>query len=367
MATNSDMTWHLSGGAANTDPNASLGGARSTAGGGTLHDVESTITGWDSAGGFRVFDNALGGSNDDHNGKYLVIMEGAIALYASKVIDYRAVDGRFALLDPLPAAPGAVLYRLFPKNNLFDDATALQSANGTPEYRGIYVFNVNGADTFDPQSLYIVPLDPGPIDLEIYSDDNFNGAPVMPTFADPEVGPSPASLSSFAPSGIWSSPDTFEIGEFTQPNQIATGSLKTLAPLGSRAMFVRRIIRPNQQRRTSVAFMLVSEGTSSGQKRSGAVVHFDVEGFTLDTAGVKFDRTIKVGGGARVAVTVRSVETGQVVEGVEVAYRHSVGPGTLEAPADFSITDEDGKSFASYTAPTSQAQAGQAVEVEVRV
>lgn len=364
MATNLDMTFHLSGGAGNTDPNASLGGARSTAGGGALHDVESTFTSTGSAGAFEVFDSALGGSDGDHVGKYLLVVDGASELHAGRILRYRASDGRFFLDEPLAVALGiGDTYRLFPKNNLFDDVTPTQSAFGTPEYRGIYLLNNNGTDTYSPQSMWIRRLDDGPIGLEIFADDNNSGQPTLPAFSDSEVGPSAGQLSAVNLNGRFSSPLTFSIGQLGSPN--VTGP-RNLGSNAHRGIYVRRLVPSDQQARASVAFLIIGEGTFSGQKRSGAIVHFDVDGFTLDTAGVKFDRTVKINGGARVDVTVRSVEKGTTVEGVAVSYRHSLGPGTLTV-GDFTETDARGKSFAAYTAPTDQADAGLTVEVEVRV
>ncbi len=80
-----------------------------------------------------------------------------------------------------------------------------------------------------------------------------------------------------------------------------------------------------------------------------------------------FDRTVKINGGARVAVVARSVEKGDVVEGLSVSYRLLSGPGTLTVGGDFQETDKDGRSFAAYAAPTDQGQAGQVVTVEVRI
>ncbi len=273
VATNLEMTYHLSGGAGNTDPSLSLGGARSTAAGGALHDVESVLTGSDT-NGFRVFDSTLGGSDGDHDDKYVLLMEGGLELFAGRVIDYRASDGRFYLDTQLPGGAGLVTYRLFPKNNLFDNVTPTQSAFGTTEYRAIYLLNNNLVDAYNPQSFFITRLDKGPIEMEIYCSDTQSGFPVLPTIADAEVGPTASQLTAVNADGRFSSPLTFSIGELGSPNVDFPIPLDNDA---HRGFFVRRLVPADQQRRGSVAFMIVAEGTSSGQKRSGCIIQFDVD------------------------------------------------------------------------------------------
>lgn len=75
-----DITYHLSGGAANTDPNASLGGARSTAGGGVITTgVANNL--WDNVAG----DEHAAGADVEYRGIYVRNAHATLSLQNPKL------------------------------------------------------------------------------------------------------------------------------------------------------------------------------------------------------------------------------------------------------------------------------------------
>lgn len=75
-----DIVYRVSGGAANTDPNASLGGARSTAGGGVITSgVANNL--WDNVAG----DETTGGADTEYRGFYVLNNHGSLTLQSPKV------------------------------------------------------------------------------------------------------------------------------------------------------------------------------------------------------------------------------------------------------------------------------------------
>jgi hypothetical protein len=80
---------------------------------------------------------------------------------------------------------------------------------------------------------------------------------------------------------------------------------------------------------------------------------FDI---AADTPAVAFspDRKVSQAGGSRLTATVTSVDTGLPVEGLDVDFAQTVGPGTLTVGPigdPTRTTDAQGKAFASYQAP----------------
>ena len=75
-----DIVYRLSGGAANVDPNASLGGARSTAGGGVITSGAANNL-WDNVAG----DEHAAGADIEYRGIYVLNAHGSLTLQAAKL------------------------------------------------------------------------------------------------------------------------------------------------------------------------------------------------------------------------------------------------------------------------------------------
>jgi hypothetical protein len=82
----SDILWQYSGGVGNTDPNASLGGVRSTAGGGTiddgvLHDLFDAVSSAESTPG-----------DTEYRGGYILNNHGSLTLIDARLYFTTAAD-----------------------------------------------------------------------------------------------------------------------------------------------------------------------------------------------------------------------------------------------------------------------------------
>lgn len=365
MATNVDLTWHLSGGSGNTDPAASLGGGRATA---VIHDVEGTVTSGAAVGDTEVFDSALGGNDGDHVGKFLLFTTGfpnvtnQQELNPTRVTSYRASDGRLGLAQPLVGAVASgSTYRLYESNAVFDDASPAECAAGDVEYRGIYVLNGSGQALNDLRFYFFLVGDSAGVEWAVSADDT-PGA-TLGTIPDESTAP---NLSAMDPNAGFSRPITFSMAEHDQPRSLFgfDVDLSAGAQLG---LWLRRTVPANSRRRGRAHVVIAAQGDDGGTTvRAGCVLAFGLDGFTPQI-GVARDRTVRVGGGARYVATVRAQETGLVVPELEMSWEKSLGPGTLSVEVDDLLTDEDGESTVAYEAPTDQGQAGQTVEVKAKV
>lgn len=357
-ATPADLRWRRAASA------GSLGGGPST----DLHDTEGTITATATPPTAQLFDNALGGSDGDHDGKWLVMLDGGAALYAGLVLDYTASSGRFILDTPLTGSVGiGDTYRLFYTSSpvVFPSATALQCANGTPDHRVLWVTNDAG-ETIDENRVWVRRLNFGPLlAMEVFVDDANGGTGGFPTIADAEAGPTDSQLNTVDPDGDWYQPPSYAAAEDATPS----GSF-VLSSGNSRAMYVRRRIPQATKQQSNAAVMLLFEGTDQTPQQVivPAVVGVDFDGFTPDVTA-KFDRLVYVGGGARVEVQVNVQELGIPAVDVGVGFGLvAPSPGSLELPGGTgTVTDDDGKAFASYSATEDQGDAGETVTVDVRV
>ncbi len=167
----------LSGGAANTDPDASLGGIMSS----TVL-VSKTGTGISNVTGVTVDDAA--GSADGAGTLAYTASTTALTWtpYGGTVgaaIDVSA-GGKFAIPgsagylfvtvdeNALPVANASDTITVAqPANNLFDDISKLESYNGDTEYRCVYVLNTHPTDPFIGVKVYIATQPPGADELDI--------------------------------------------------------------------------------------------------------------------------------------------------------------------------------------------------------
>lgn len=221
----------LSGGGANTDPAASLGGVKSS------HRIYSkSCTGISNITGVTVDDGP--GSADGagtlaytNSGKTLTwTPNGGSAGTATAL----TADGRYAI----PGSAGylfvTVDYSELPgsdqsdtitvtqlANELFDDISKSESYNGDTEYRCFYVHNAHSADPFVGVKIYIGSNTTGADDLHIALDlagtGDGSATGVADDVADESTAPSP-SLTFSQPTSIGSA---LSIGELTTGNSAA--------------------------------------------------------------------------------------------------------------------------------------------------
>jgi hypothetical protein len=354
--TNDQLSFRWSGGSGNTDPDASLGGDMSNT---DIHELESTVTTAPTIGDSQIIDNTVSDADDTHVDTWIVFITGANAGFASRVISSTST-GVYTLEDEVPAT-GLVgdIYRRFALNSLFDDVTALESANGVTDYRGLF-FRNGGPDLLTDVRFYLLfsESDPGNAEFEISVDDNANN----PTQAIDTISPDTDTpdISGFGVGAAFSDPGAYE--PVDQPRKNVTANMQSGLGVG---IWVKRTTPANSARKTRSMVLLVVEATDalSAQVLTWIPITFGVTGFTPvidvtpdrgpvltpELAAMGYESQLPIGGGARYAATVTSQETGLVVPGVEVAWTHE-GQGVL-TPFD-APTDSLGRGFAALAAPS---------------
>ena len=203
MANLADLEIRLSGGAANTDQAASIGGAISTAGGGLVLSqsatAPTTITGVtinDAAG------NSVGAGVLAYDSTALTLRWTPPSGTAGTVVDVSA-DGDYAVqgandtgyLDVTVVAaslPGSSQTNTITianqTNKMFDDVSKAESLAGDTEYRCFYVKNAHASDTMIGTKLWIETNTPGQDIVQVALDPaGKNGTPSA--IADEDTAP----------------------------------------------------------------------------------------------------------------------------------------------------------------------------------
>lgn len=208
MASAANLKFILSGGAANTSPAASLGGAISTAGGGVILSqsiTASTIGGvtYDDAAGNALGNGTItyttsgttlqwtppGGSigpavNITPSGAYTVY--GADGLGHVKITSVTGSFGGNATQNPIIANQ---------TNKLFDDIARAESVAGDVEYRCFYIKNAHASESMTGMKLWISSDASGADSLALALDLAGVGGTAN-TVANENTAPSPAPTFS---------------------------------------------------------------------------------------------------------------------------------------------------------------------------
>jgi len=352
-AVNSDLEWR------NSLSGPGFGGAVGL----PHHDVESSFTAVAATGTTFLEDTALGGSNGDHDGKVLIVLDGNAELFAARIETYRTGVG--FQLDT--ATPSQVEigdeYRVYAANIGGLQVDAIESAEGRTTHRGWYLRN-NSGETIDRVYFWIKPLNPTEfLSYEIFADD---GTTTLPAGWDGVAGPTQANLDTLDPDNEYSNPSTPARGRYNQPRQ-QDGDNLTLTNGLSKGLYIRQKVTPNAPPHTAT-YLLVFQGEDTVNNTITVAIPILVEiaGYTPDIT-LSYDRRVQVGGGARINAVLRAQETGALVPDQEIAFTLATGPGSLSVPDEGVVTDDLGEAFVSYVAPTDQGDAGSTIEVEARI
>jgi hypothetical protein len=362
-----EVVFELSGGALNTDPLLSFGGARSNST--PIEEFEGTLTSNQPADRRILFDSVAPGADDDHNGKWLLFMDGPNALSFSRILAFRASDGRFILEERMGAtALSGDFYRVFEVNSLFHNVNANDCAFGHTDYRLIYQFHTQAAETAELIQYYLEQSNPGRgasnvgVEFEIWA--LLAAASTQPNPADEETKPAGTTpVSDF----------TRTTGYFdarSQPQELSGGTAPSSSTNQTRAVYIRRIIAPNARRQPFGCVLIVCELESSiggATIRSGFLIPWSMAGFTplIDITRDRgpvlsqsqrvdgYDSALYVGAGARYSAAVTAVETGLLVPDLEMGWTLT-GPGQLFTP-DETITDDEGVARVTLSSPVGAA------------
>jgi len=235
MASAADLKFILSGGAANTDPAAALGGAISTAGGGVI--LSQSITA--STLGGVTYDDAAGNSAGGgtvtftSSGTTLqwtppggaigaavnITPSGVYAVYGADGLGHIKITSNTGSFGGDAAQNVTIANQV---NKLFDDVARAEAVTGDTEYRCFYVRNDHASDTLTSTKLWLSA--------------DTNGADTLAIGLDP-VGLNGTATTivdeNTAPSGV----------TFSAPTEETTAlSLGNLAPTDYYAVWVRRTV-----------------------------------------------------------------------------------------------------------------------------
>lgn len=237
-----ELEFQLSGGAANTDPLLSLGGAISTVGGGANRVISQTASAPTNITGVTII-NAFG--NAEGNGTLTWDQPGNALLWRpfgglSSVGQTLAGDGIYTLGDTNGYVVVDVVTGSLPGGSetdsdiaianateeVFDNVSALESLNGDIEYRCLYVKNTNGTDTAFDVRLWVKSQPVGPDELDIALDTGGKNSTAIGPLSNEEDGT--ALLTAL----VWSRPTT-QSGGLTMGN---------LSPGDEYAFWIRRTV-----------------------------------------------------------------------------------------------------------------------------
>lgn len=250
MANIADLQIRLSGGASNTDPNASLGGAMSTVSGGLIVCQDATAT--SSISGITI-DRGAGNLEGDGILTYTDSSTSATwappgGISGDSVIF--SADGTYALLgssggmlfvtvvvSSLPGANASTTVTIARNlNNVFDDIAAADSLAGDIEYRWLWMTNA-GSSTLSSIKLFIKTPTGGPDAIAI----GLNPAGVNDV-------PSTLANENTAPSGV----------TFSAPTTATAGlSMGTMAAGDDYAFCIRRTITAGNEEAETANFFVI--------------------------------------------------------------------------------------------------------------
>ena len=380
------LTWFLTGGASNTNPNSSRGGTRSTVVGGRMHqtftagptEYSGSATASESVETQNQFvDSArIGDGAGVHIDKWVVWVTGGNRFAYDRVTAFDSATGRFTLQARLnTAAISGDRYRLFAPNNMWDDLLAVECGEGYTDHRGIFIVN-EGGETLSDNRIYFVDIDQGGTLHRLCADDDDQTSPgSIPSFSPEEAEP---DISGFGFVPRYSSPRSYILD---QP-LVNTPADRDIAATRGRGMFLKRSIEPGTFRKPRAVIGLVAEGRDAGaaQVRALLIMPFDIDGFTPsvtvepdrgqavqpgDPGGT--DARVPLHGGVTLRGTIKVLETGAVVPDIPVTWIKQSGQGTLVTEDALPRTDEDGETQAAFTAPTDPGQIGQTAVVRLRI
>jgi len=342
------LSWHLSGGAGNTDADASLGGVRATQ---QVSGNATTVSANGAVGDVRVSLTSVT-SADQAKGR-LYFRDGNAGGWSSEIIEADTGANWVQLLDPLPTSiaigDSVWFFRRDVAQMPFKNVTALESSLGFTHYCGIYA--LNGGGGLSNCRFYIERLDPGPVLHELAASNDITY--VLATIVNESTPPDLTSMLQGAGQG-----------RFVAARTYADGSPDFIFAAGQVGMWIKRTLAADAVRNSEDSVTVVCE--TAGGFQSKCVLTWNTAGFTPVIA-LSHAPTVYLRGGARFRAVVRSQETGLLVSGVPVGFSQTAGPGTLQQPPDPGETDENGEILARYAAPTDVGEIGQTFTVEAQV
>lgn len=350
-----------SDGDAQTDRTLWLGRHRSST---RAEDYHSTLTASQTARDQHIIvdSSRIGDGDDAHVFSWVIMLTGAAAGTAARVMKFTDASGSFLLDRRLGGvAASGDFYALFSPGGVFPDLTQDQSRAGEEgRFRCLVMRNETGGAITDVR-LHFLPLEGityGELAIFAMTDGEAAGPFKLITdeFDDPltDLG-GLLSTEQFENASGWITPTDRTLTLFN------TASLPNNEFL---AFFLRRVSPTQRRARESVAYAILVTSSTTGQDPDpllgGMVVTYDVAGIEL-TNTLESDRFVHILGGARYEV-ISQDSAGDAVADVFVRFE-AFGGGSIATEDDPTTnhdrTDARGEANATYTAPTDLAEVGE--------
>ncbi len=320
-------------GGAQGDPNASLGGLRSST---TIADVVSTITGFNSD---REIIDTTQISAPDRTGAWIVFLDTHLN-EAREVIAFDDSTGAMTLEEALPGAPVVTdRYWLFMPNGLFSSFDGADCRSRDPRHRLVYAHNESGGQQLDVR-LYVKAIEAGPVECRVaIGTVTFTQAADFDVddLADENEVPPLDRGSGFAKiTSAEGSPQDFARpidyagAEATTPTAtIGVSGEASINDTRERPIFVQLAFPdgaaiPRAQRVVFQVFIDVDDGTTI----SSFIVVADVDG-VAETIVPVVDRRLRLAAGARLSCLIQDSVSLEAVPGATIDIVIGSGPGSM--------------------------------------
>lgn len=289
---------------------------------------------------------------------------------ARKIEAFNTITGEFTLVSDMPE--DLVIgdrYTVYGAGRVFDDFTFDQTQRDISKVRLIWMRNSTGS-AFQNYSMYVVPIDPGPLVMEVAQGDNDLTNLSVAGVTNEEDDPDLSSLSNFIQDGSaigterFSNAKSVAVGLLKSPLSFSTLSINRLIPT-----FIRISLRegePMPLAAEAVFQIFFAEAPPEAlPKLSSALIIINVPGpneeFILGP-----DRAARLGAGVRVEAIVRDADTGILIPGKTITIEKTSGPGTM---IDIIQEVSDGVTPVQtpYFSPTDSGQVGATVIFNIEV
>lgn len=359
-------------GAAQADPDASLGGAWSST---PVAWHEGTITTVDNE--LLIRDSSLPNSLD-LTGAWIYFLDTNLG-EARQIADWVGIGRRMFLFEPLPSTPqvGDAIWIFIP-NGLFSSYDATLCRERATRYRLCYALNATAGALTDVRA-WVVDLTNGPLQCRVAVGGIANGQPAtdfdVDDLPDEQSEPPRNADSGFTvaqgdgPQDFKASAD-WDRATFTPaapPADRDIGLTNPQRPVWVELSFRTDVdgVTPPLPLPTQCAFLVLLD-SNDGVTLSGFIVVVDVDGVP-EFVETNVDRRLRIGGGARLSALVRDTDAdGEPVPGRTIDIELASGPGSMNAQ---SATVQDGGVPVRrvYLAPTDPGQAGASVQFDFEV
>jgi hypothetical protein len=378
---NFEQEWRLAAPSLNgvqNDPDSSIGGQKSAT---RFETLDGSIT---SAGDLYHFtDSALAPSATDYTGGWIIFFgEHAIVSataevnYAAEIKDFNLSSGEFTLVEALPIVlTVGHRYRLWMPNGLFSAYDGISSVTRDVRHRLTFVASLPNGTTNFPYNVWVTPLRPGPLVLELVCSAAAaldTGPIVIASILDEADAPDiTTTAGGIVGTGSLAGPQQWLASPANEAQDMTPrrGDTNGLPGNQHRAVWMRLRWRDESTipRPQTCVWQVHSEGPT-GQEERGAscMVIVDVDGPLLEYV-LGPDRKNRRLGGSRVQAQVRDSVTKLPVPNYTPVITLDTAEGTLHPQNQEETSDDGVKVGRVYTSSILSADVGEDIDFSLEV